>query len=62
MKTIFEPINGDYSFYVEKDNDNGTVYIKSTSNVPNGKFNFGFILEEKEALNLAKHILKLYSK
>lgn len=61
MKTVFEPLNRNHAFHVEKDKDNETLYVKSLSNVLNGKFNFGFILEKKEALNLAQHILKLYS-
>ena len=62
MKTIFEPINRDQTFFIEKDNDNETLFIKSMSKSVNGKFNFGFILEKEEALNLAQYILKLYSK
>ena len=61
MKTVFEPINENSSFSVEKDKENDVLYFRSITDYSNSPFYISFALEKEEALNLAQHILKLYS-
>lgn len=61
MKTIFEPINENNSFFVEKDNDNQTLYFRSLTDYQDSPHYISFSIQKEEALNLANHILKLYS-
>lgn len=62
MKTLFETIyeGGDFvvDFYHEGEK---TLYFKSIETNPNDHNFLFLLLSKEEALNLAQHILKLYS-
>ena len=61
MKTIFEPINKNSSFSVEKVEHNEVLYFGSITDYVESPFYVSFALPKEDALNLAQHILKLYS-
>lgn len=61
MKTLFEPINANSSFFVEKDLDNETIYFRSVQDYEPSPNYISFVIEKEEAINLANYILKLYS-
>lgn len=61
MKTIFEPINDNSAFSVEKDKDNNVLCFRSITDYTDSPHYISFALPKEEALSLAQHILKLYS-
>ena len=61
MKTVFEPINENSSFSVEKDKENDVLYFRSITDYIDSPFYISFAIKKEEALNLAQYILKLYS-
>lgn len=61
MKVLFEPINENSSFSIDKDKENDVLYFRSLTDYVDSPFYISFAMEREEALNLARHILKLYS-
>lgn len=61
MKTVFETISNDFNFVVDKDEDNDLHFCTLNSFEEHPHSSFEFHLKKEEVLNLAQHILKLYS-
>lgn len=61
MEIVFEPINENSSFCIEKDKENEVLYFRSLTDYVDSPYYISFALQKEEALNLAQHILKLYS-
>lgn len=61
MKTVFETITKDFDFIIDKDRDND-LHLYTLNSIEESPYSsFEFHLKKEEALNLAQHILKLYS-